>query len=83
MVESIRCDLMAEVSGVRIGQVCDCQARHMEVELTWSSMDIEAKGAGEGNRVQALGSAPRITGNGRKAEANGAESPEQAPKCCD
>ena len=46
----------------------------MEVELTWSSVDIEAKGAGEGNRVQALGSAPRITGNGRKAEADGAET---------
>lgn len=38
--------------------MCDCQARHIEVELTWSSMDIEAKGAREGDRplVQPLGS---------------------------
>lgn len=56
----------------------DCQARHIEVELTWSSMDIEAKGAWEGDRVQALGSAPRITGKGRKTGADEAESPTQA-----
>lgn len=63
--------------------MCGCQARHIEVELTWSSMDIETKGAREGNRVQALDSAPRITGKGRKMGANEAESPKQAPKCRD
>lgn len=45
-------------------------------------MDIEAKGAREGDRVQALGSAPRITGKGKKTGADEAEFLKQAPKCC-
>lgn len=48
VAESIRCGLMAEVSGVGIGQKSVTTRLDMEVELTWSSMDTEAKGAGEG-----------------------------------
>lgn len=50
----------------------------MSVELAWSSMDIETKGTAWEiellGRVQALGSAPSITGNGRKARAGGTGS---------
>lgn len=44
----------------------------MSVELAWSSLDIETKGAEWEiellGRVQALGSAPGITGNGREGK---------------
>lgn len=64
--------------------MCDCQARHIEVELTWSSMDIEAKGAREGDRplVQPPGSQEK---GGRREQMKLTTVPNSlqlSQKCC-